>query len=123
MGIVVHAHRVPESTKDCSRCRRQTVPEVAWRRADKGQRKAWRDAGAARYWARGLCASCYTWLRRHGGLIDHERTTYTYAELLEEWERAYSPYTPKAPQVRALAERLGMTVSAVESALRRRVAA
>jgi len=64
---------------------------------------------------RGLCNFCHEGARRRGELVDHERLNRTRDEFLDEWQTLCS----EGHTLRQIAERLGMTVAAVDQALNR----
>ena len=61
----------------CARCEREMR-----------DRNRCREAGDTRvgYGARGLCATCYQWLRERGDHIDHDRVNRPIEDLLEDYE-------------------------------------
>lgn len=120
MSTIVHdPHPVPEATRECTHCRRRAVPANQWRAATTEQRQTWKQRRVVRHEARGLCASCYRRKAHDGNLIDHERLSFTRDEVMEEWERNYDPARTVREQAVVLAPRLGMSVKALEGALRR----
>lgn len=67
--------------------------------------------------ARGLCHRCYRYCTKHDLLADYERKTVPYDVVRDEWELFYNRAEPKAPQIRFLAPRLGMTFTALHKAV------
>lgn len=102
-------------------CGRRLVTQAAWRALSNEERRAQRAQGLAGRQGRGLCLTCYTRLRRTGGLIDFERPNRSRAEVLEEW-RALPTEGSTNERIRQLAPRLGMTVDALSRAICRATA-
>lgn len=73
--------------------------------------------GRPRYAGRGLCEACHSLARRHGRLDEYPRTNRPISDTLDDvrWV-GLDERLPLAPQFRAIAERLGLTESALEQA-------
>lgn len=108
-----------ESTSTCVECETPGRSAYQFRKAPAETRTRWRDAGIRRIEARGLCQPCYRDARLAGRLTDYERRNRDRAEILEDWELMANAMAPIRTEVRRLAPQFGMTVDALEAALRR----
>lgn len=106
-----------EATRKCRRCRRRTLTNDRFRKADPDTRKAWRAAGIVRFEGRGLCASCYRWALNHDRLLDYDRTNARWADVIEDYRFLHNPNRTQAENVRHLAPRLGISEDALHHAL------
>lgn len=61
----------------CIRCRRGLFSRCAEERASAEQLAEWRGQGKVRYHGRGVCSSCYRYLKAHGGLDEYPIRRWT----------------------------------------------
>lgn len=69
--------------------------------------------GRVRHIGRGLCSSCYKRHLRNGTHLDFGRTSYAYADIVEDWEELRREGYSRADAC----ERMGIYPRALERAL------
>lgn len=108
-----------ETTTRCVECGTPGRSAYQFRKATPETRDQWRRDGLRRIEARGLCQQCYRAAMDAGTLADYERRTRPRGEILEDWELLADNMVPIRTEARRLAPQFGMTVDALEAALRR----
>lgn len=91
--------------KPCERCRRECIPDKAWRDLPRTEREAFKEMGRRRFASGQLCGACYFKARR-----DHEdvRRRVPDQVVIEEWNWITDPRLPDEVNAENLAPRLGI---------------
>jgi hypothetical protein len=104
----------------CPDCGDQLVTEKVWRNLHRSTRLLLRRHGFNVYGGRGLCARDYQYRTDHGTLIDVERFTHSFDEVLDAWRNDdHQPGESMQSRIRRLAPRLDMKVNALDKTIQR----
>jgi hypothetical protein len=74
-----------------------------------------RGVYALEHHGRGLCSTCHRWARHTGRLLDYERTSRSREDLLEDYRMLRGQGHSRVQ----IAERLGMKLTSLDTALLR----
>lgn len=105
--------------RPCARCKIPGISNKVWRRLSADQKAEVRSKGQTKIEGRGLCHACYCWARRHGKLEDYPLRITKTQRIKVRWLEEADPTRPIRAEVRRLAPSFGMSVRALDQAVRR----